>query len=216
MEKHYQYAFYHPSAEAIASMICDLPNKLALTLFFNIPFYFLANLRRSTEAFFTFYLFAFVSLLTGSMLFRTIGAMSRTLTQSIAPGAVFIMLLIVYTGFILPIPSMHPWLSWFRFINPAAYVFESLMINEVSAWSIRLEYNAYENLHSSLIVDFHARPSSLKAHHTSTQVTSKKNAQSLVLKLDHHSSVAVVTFEKAFNTNQYISGGTEHDIIDLT
>ena len=114
-------------------MICDLPNKFILTLFFNVPFYFLANLRRSPEAFFTFYLFAFVSLLTGSMLFRTIGAMSRTLTESIAPGAVFVMLLIVYTGFILPIPSMHPWLSWFRFIDPAAYVFESLMVNEVSA-----------------------------------------------------------------------------------
>lgn len=132
VEKHFQYAFYHPSAEAIASMLCDLPNKLFLTAFFNIPFYFLANMRRTPSAFFTFYLFAFASLLTGSMLYRTIGAMSRTLVGSIAPGADFILMLVIYTGFVLPIPSMHPWFRWFRYINPVGYAFESLMINEFS------------------------------------------------------------------------------------
>lgn len=132
VEKHFHYAFYRPSADAIASMLCDLPNKLLLTASFNIPFYFLANMRRTPAAFFTFYLFAFASLLTGSVLYRTIGAMSRTLTASIAPGADFILMLVIYTGFVLPIPSMHPWFRWFRFINPVGYAFESLMINEFS------------------------------------------------------------------------------------
>lgn len=132
VEKHFQYAFYRRSAEAIASMICDLPNKFALTTFFNIPVYFLANMRRTPGAFFTFYVFSFVSLLTGSMLFRTIGAMSRTLTASMAPGAVFILLLIIYTGFVLPVPSMPPWFRWFGYVNPIGYAFESLMINEFS------------------------------------------------------------------------------------
>ena len=130
VEKHFQYAFHHPSTEAIASMIVDLPNKVLLTAFFNVPFYFLANMRRSAPAFFIFYLFGFVSLLTGSMLYRTIGALSRTLTGSIALGADFILLLVIYTGFVLPIPSMHPWFAWFRFIDPVSFAFESLMINE--------------------------------------------------------------------------------------
>lgn len=130
VEKQHQFAFYHRSAEAVASMLCDLPNKILLTAGFNIPFYFLANMRRTPAAFLTFYLFAFVSLLTGSMLYRTIGAMSRTLTASIAPGSDFILLLVIYTGFVLPIPSMHPWLRWFGYINPVGYAFESLMINE--------------------------------------------------------------------------------------
>ena len=132
VEKHFQYALYRPSAEAIASMLCDLPNKLVLTAFFNIPFYFLANMRRTPAAFFTFYLFAFASLLTGSVLYRTIGALSRTLTSSIAPGADFILMLVIYTGFVLPIPSMHPWFKWFRYVDPVGYAFESLMINEFS------------------------------------------------------------------------------------
>lgn len=82
-------------------------------------------MRRTPAAFFTFYLFAFASLLTGSMLYRT-------LTGSIAPGADFILMLGIYTGFVLPIPSMHPWFKWFRYIDPVGYAFESLMINEFS------------------------------------------------------------------------------------
>ena len=132
VEKHFRYALYHPAAEAISSMLCDLPNKLLLTTAFNIPFYFLANMRRTPGAFFTFYLFTFSSLLTGSMLFRTIGALSRSLTASIAPGANFILLLIIYTGFVVPIPSMHPWLRWFNYVDPVGYAFESLMVNEFS------------------------------------------------------------------------------------
>lgn len=112
-------------------MLCDLPNKILLTAAFNIPFYFLANLRRTPSAFFVFYLFAFASLIAGSMVFRTIGALSTTLTGSIAPGAVFIGALVIYTGFVVPIPDMHPWLGWIRFVDPIAYAFESLMINEV-------------------------------------------------------------------------------------
>ena len=130
VEKHSAYALYRPSAEAVASMICDLPNKVLLSASFNIPFYFLANMRRSPSAFFVFYLFAFTSLLTGSMLYRLIGALSRSLTSSIAPGAGFILILVIYTGFVLPLPSMHPWFRWFSYIDPIGYAFESLMINE--------------------------------------------------------------------------------------
>lgn len=43
-----------------------------------------------------------------SMLFRTIGALSRTLAQAMAPAAVFILALVIYTGFTVPIGDMHP------------------------------------------------------------------------------------------------------------
>ena len=130
VEQHFQYAFYRPSTEAIASIICDLPNKLNLTASFNIPFYFLANIRRTPSAFSTSYLFASTSLLTGAMLVRTIGALSRTLTGSIAPGADFILMLVIYIDYVLPVPDIHPWFRWFAYIDPIGYAFESLMINE--------------------------------------------------------------------------------------
>ena len=130
VEKHSKYAFYHPFSEAIASMVCDLPNKIASSIMFNITLYFLTNLRRTPGAFFTFYLFSFVVVLTMSMVFRMIGAFSKTLAQAMAPAAVFILGLVIYTGFTVPIQDMHPWFRWINYVDPVAYAFEALMINE--------------------------------------------------------------------------------------
>lgn len=113
-------------------MICDLPNKLITSVTFNLALYFLTHLRRTPSAFFTFYLFSFVCTLAMSMLFRSIGALSRTLAGAMAPAAVFILALVIYTGFTVPIRDMHPWFRWINYLDPVAYAFESLMINEFS------------------------------------------------------------------------------------
>lgn len=115
-------------------MISDLPNKTILTIAVNTPYYFLANLRRTPVAFFTYLLFSFMMLLTGSMIWRADGAKSRTLSESMPFGAGFSTLLTIYTGFVIPVPYMRPWLRWFAYINPSAYAFESLMVNEVRAY----------------------------------------------------------------------------------
>ena len=43
VEKHARYALYHPSCEAIASMLTDLPYKICNALIFNLTFYFMVN-----------------------------------------------------------------------------------------------------------------------------------------------------------------------------
>jgi ABC-type multidrug transport system permease subunit len=111
-------------------MVCELPSKVACAFIFNLPLYFMTGLKREAGAFFTFFLFAFCCTICMSMIFRTIASMSRTLSQAMAPLAVFILLLIIYTGFILPIRSMQNWLRWLNYLNPVAYAFEALMANE--------------------------------------------------------------------------------------
>lgn len=59
IEKHNRYALYHPSAESIASMVVDLPNKVLNSLAINVTLYFMANLRREPGAFFFFFLVSF-------------------------------------------------------------------------------------------------------------------------------------------------------------
>jgi len=112
-------------------MLCDLPNKIGTTIVFDLALYFLTNLRRTPEAFFTFLLFTFVCTLTMSMFFRCIAALSRTLAQAMAPAAIVILALIIYTGFAIPTRYMKPWFRWINYIDPVAYAFEALMINEV-------------------------------------------------------------------------------------
>lgn len=43
VEKHSRYAFYHPSAEAWASMITDMPYKIGNTIAFNVVLYFMTG-----------------------------------------------------------------------------------------------------------------------------------------------------------------------------
>ncbi|KAH7396729.1 ABC-2 type transporter-domain-containing protein [Phaeosphaeria sp. MPI-PUGE-AT-0046c] len=130
VEKHSRYALYHPSAEAFASMLTDMPYKILNAITFNLVLYFMTNLRREPGAFFFFVLISFTLTLVMSMFFRSIAAVSRSLVQALAPAAILILGLVMYTGFTIPPTYMLGWSKWIRYINPVSYGFESLMINE--------------------------------------------------------------------------------------
>ncbi|KAF2261903.1 putative ABC multidrug transporter [Lojkania enalia] len=130
VEKHNRYSFYRPFTDASASMIADLLNKFLSSLFFNLSVYFMTNLRKTTSAFFVYFLFCFAALLSMSMMFRMIGSISKRIEQSIAPGSIMVNNFVIYSGFVVPIPYMKPWFGWIRWINPIFYAYESIMINE--------------------------------------------------------------------------------------
>ncbi|KAH6894496.1 ABC-2 type transporter-domain-containing protein [Thelonectria olida] len=130
VEKHSRYALYHPSAEAVSSMLCDMPYKIANTIVFNLSLYFMTNLRREVGPFFFFLLISFVTVLVMSMIFRTIASASRTLFQALVPAAVLILDLVIFTGFVIPKRYMLRWCKWLYYIDPLAYAFESLVVNE--------------------------------------------------------------------------------------
>ncbi|KAM5368274.1 hypothetical protein ACJZ2D_009640 [Fusarium nematophilum] len=132
VEKHARYALYRPLSEAVSSIICDLPSKILSTLAFNVPLYFMANLRREASSFFIFLLFGFTTTLTMSMILRSIGQASKTVHQALVPAAIFIIGLVIYAGFVLPTQYMKGWLRWLNYINPIAYAYESLVANEFS------------------------------------------------------------------------------------
>ncbi|KAF2401005.1 pleiotropic drug resistance protein PDR [Trichodelitschia bisporula] len=130
VEKHSRYAFYHPSAEAFASMLTDMPYKIANAIFFNLVLYFMTNLRREPGAFFFFLLVSFTLTLTMSMFFRTLASVSRTLSQAMVPAAILILAIVIFTGFAIPTRYMLGWSRWINYLDPVAYGFESLLINE--------------------------------------------------------------------------------------
>lgn len=86
-------------------MLCDLPNKIGISIFFTLTIYFMANLRRTPSAYFTFFLFSFVCTITMSMVFRFIGSTARTFASAQVPSALLILILVIYTGFAVPVPG---------------------------------------------------------------------------------------------------------------
>jgi ATP-binding cassette subfamily G (WHITE) protein 2 (PDR) len=130
VEKHKQFALYHPSAEALSSVIAQIPFKLLTALFFNFIFYFMINLRRDPGRFF-FYLFVnILATFTMSHFFRLIGSMSSTVPQALVPAQIILLGLLMFVGFIVPTEYMLGWCRWINYLNPLAYAFESLMANE--------------------------------------------------------------------------------------
>jgi len=65
-----------------------------------------------------------------SAVFRTMAALTKTISQAMALSGVLVLAIVVYTGFTIPVAYMHPWFSWLRYLNPVFYAFEILVANE--------------------------------------------------------------------------------------
>lgn len=130
VEKHKKYALYRPSADALASIVSELPVKAAMSIFFNFSFYFMVNFRRKPGNFFFYWLFCTLCTLCMSHMFRSLGAVSTSLAGAMTPATSILLAMVIFTGFVIPIPSMLGWCRWIQYINPVSYVFESLMVNE--------------------------------------------------------------------------------------
>lgn len=116
VEKHNRYALYHPSAEALASILVDMPYKVTNAILVNSTLYFMANLRREAGAYFFFLLVSFMLTLSMSMFFRLFASLTKTLAQALAPACIVLLGMTLYTGFAIPVSYMRGWAKWLRFI----------------------------------------------------------------------------------------------------
>lgn len=128
--KHKSFSFYRPSAYAIAQTVIDVPLVFIQVLIFDIVVYFMANLQRTASQFFISLLVLWLLTMTMYAFFRAIGSLVGSLDVATRITGVSIQALVVYTGYLIPPSSMHPWFSWLRWINPVQYGFEALMANE--------------------------------------------------------------------------------------
>ncbi|AET41310.1 uncharacterized protein Ecym_8014 [Eremothecium cymbalariae DBVPG len=129
-EKHKRYALYHPGAEALASIMSEIPIKITISVTFNLVYYFMVNFRRDAGTFFFFYLIVMLSTFAMSHLFRCVGAATKTLPQAMIPASIILLILAMYVGFAVPKTKILGWSKWLFYINPLTHAFESLMINE--------------------------------------------------------------------------------------
>lgn len=130
VEKHKKYALYCPAADALGSIVTEMPTKIVIVIFFNLVYYFMINLKRTVGAFFFYLLVNFSATLSMSHLFRCVGASTTSLSQAMTPACLLLIALVVFTGFVVPTPHMLGWCRWINYIDPIAYAFEALVGNE--------------------------------------------------------------------------------------
>lgn len=128
--KHKGFAFFHPAAFCIAQFTADIPVLLFQISIFSIVVYFMVGLTMTASAFFTYWVIVLVTTICITALFRAVGALWSTFEGASKVSGFLIQALILYTGYMIHKPQMHPWLVWVYWIDPMSYGFDALLSNE--------------------------------------------------------------------------------------
>jgi ABC-type multidrug transport system permease subunit/ABC-type Mn2+/Zn2+ transport system ATPase subunit len=131
LAKHKSFALYHPAAFCIAQITADLPVIFFQVSVFSIVLYFMVGLKMSVGAFFTFWVIIFATTMVMTALFRSIGAAFSTFDAASKVSGFMVAALIMYTGYMIRKPQMHPWFVWIYWIDPLAYGFSAILANEM-------------------------------------------------------------------------------------
>lgn len=128
--KQKSYTMYHLSAEALQEMITELPTKAIAVIILALTSYWMPNLKHEAGAFFMFFLFLLTIQQCMSFIFKLVATLTSDGTTAHAVGGLWVLMLCVYAGFMLPLPNMHHWIKWIHYLNPMFYCYYSLMGNE--------------------------------------------------------------------------------------
>lgn len=120
---------------------------LFAVLLFEICSYFMMGLNLDAGRFFTYFLLLFTLMLTMNGFFRFCGIVSTSFFVASQLTSLLLILIFIYTGCkfwydlktkcssnhvdFIPFDSMHPWFFWIYYINPLAYAYKAVLINEM-------------------------------------------------------------------------------------
>ncbi|KAG9253562.1 ABC transporter [Emericellopsis atlantica] len=129
--KHKSFAFFHPAAFCIAQITADIPVILFQVSIFAIILYFMVGLTTDAGIFFTFWVILVATTFCMTAMFRAVGAAFSTFDGASKVSGFLISACVMYTGYMIQKPQMHPWFVWIFWIDPLAYAFDALLSNEL-------------------------------------------------------------------------------------
>jgi ATP-binding cassette subfamily G (WHITE) protein 2 (SNQ2) len=133
--RHQEYAFYRPSAVAIARVLLDFPVLFVQVAIFGIIMYFMTNLDMDVGKFFIYELFVYTTTLCITSLYRMFAALSPSIDDAVRFSGIALNLLIIYVGYVIPKQRLIGdtiWFGWLYYINPVSYAYEGVLTNEFS------------------------------------------------------------------------------------
>ncbi|PWN90960.1 hypothetical protein FA10DRAFT_267384 [Acaromyces ingoldii] len=125
-----RFAMIHPSADALANTLLDLPIRFATILAFGVVIYYLTGLSYTPDAWFIFLFTVLLVTITLVAFFRMLAALTRSEAVATMLSGLAIIDMALYAGYVIPRPSMVVWWKWLSYCNPIAFTFEILMTNE--------------------------------------------------------------------------------------
>ncbi|KAF5256007.1 hypothetical protein FOXYS1_13544 [Fusarium oxysporum] len=136
VQKHASFAYIHPAAICISQALADLPITFLQVTIWSLIIYFLVGLKVTAGAFFTYFVFLFVTATCFNALFRAVGACFLQFDGASKVSGYAVAAMAMYSGYQIPVTMMHPWFGWLYWLNPLGYGFEALMANEFNSQHI--------------------------------------------------------------------------------
>ncbi|KAK6212499.1 hypothetical protein LQW54_005273 [Pestalotiopsis sp. IQ-011] len=132
ISRHKRLGFARPAAHMVACAITDIPLVVTTLSLFEIIFYFMVDFQMSGSKFFTQWFIYLVTILSFTSFFRMIGAWSIHFGIASQISGWCTMVMMIYAGYLIPVPQMHVWFRWISWINPATYAFEAAVASDLA------------------------------------------------------------------------------------
>jgi ABC-type multidrug transport system permease subunit len=112
LTKHRSLAFHHPAAWCLAQIIIDIPIILIQISLFSLPIYFMVGLTNAANVFFGFWSILVSVTFCLTAFFRAVGAGFKTFNDASKISGVAVLVLLLYSGFMIAKGDMKPWFVW--------------------------------------------------------------------------------------------------------
>ncbi|KAI8587104.1 ABC-2 type transporter-domain-containing protein [Geranomyces variabilis] len=134
--KHKSYKLYRTYLNPVVMQFTDVPISFAMVIVWSCINYWMVGLRPTAGAFFSYMVFLFAANQGFGGLVRIVASLAPNLEAATQINGIFLLFFILYTGYLIPYSSMHPWFMWVFWISPLSYGLKSLLENEFDGLSI--------------------------------------------------------------------------------
>ena len=133
--KHSRANFFPTAAFTIAQSTVLLPVQIMETIVFSTIVYWSVGMSAADDGarFLTLIVIVLGFALTGTQLFRLIASFMPTSVTAQPLAGVITVLMVLFSGYIVPKSNIPPGWVWFYWLNPLAWALKSLTVNEYLA-----------------------------------------------------------------------------------
>jgi len=128
--REYDSGFYKLPAYFLSRTLVELPWKLFFPALGTTIVYWMIGFQATANTFFTAVVIIILGELAGTALGIFVAAIFDDIAVALAVIPVFIMPLMIFSGFMVNTASLPVWLQWVPYISPIKYAFTGLVKNE--------------------------------------------------------------------------------------
>ncbi|CAF1634227.1 unnamed protein product [Adineta ricciae] len=136
--------YYRVSTFFFAKLICDLlPMRLIPSVIFSVITYSMTGFQVSFSRFFTYLLTIFISTVFGSAICFFVASLIPIFVVSLIVVVFIFVLMMIFSGFLIDLQSIFPFLRWLQWISAFRYATNLLTINEFRNLTFCLTNNSH-------------------------------------------------------------------------